>query len=152
MATVLMVNNEVSLHEMLQTSLGDLGVTVLTATTTEEAIEVCHTHQGMIHVMVTDLSLPGVNGIKLATYAATLRPHMTTMLISVEPLLNAPHPDVLPPNTIRLSKPFKLNVLEFLLRDLLAGKGLSYLFTPTSLWASLEQGEHNNTDIDQTPA
>ena len=144
MATVLIANNEVKLHEMLQRSLCDLNVTVLTATTTEEAVEVCHTHQGMIHVMVADLSLPGINGVRLATYAATLRPHMTIMLISVEPLLNDPHSDAMPPNTIRLSKPFKLNVLEFSLRDLLVGKGVSYLFTPTSLWASLKQEEQNN--------
>jgi len=135
---------------MLQTSLCDLNVTVLTATTTEEAIEVCHRHQGMIHVMVTDLSLPGINGARLATYAATLRPHMAIMLISVEPFLSEYHPDALPPNTIRLSKPFKLNILKFLLRDLLVGKGVSYLFTPTLLWASLEQeGQNNNTGVDR---
>ena len=118
MATVLVVDDEATLRQMLKDVLENLGHTVLSATAPDEAIQICRDRQEPIHVMLTDLSLPIMNGVQLATHVKLLCPDMAIILMSAVPMLNDIDPNTLPPNTKLLKKPFDLTALEDMLSDL----------------------------------
>lgn len=48
----------------------------------ESALQVCHRHQGIIHLVVIDVVMPGMSGLKLAAKLATLRPDMKVLFVS----------------------------------------------------------------------
>jgi PAS domain S-box-containing protein len=64
--TILLVEDSPAVLQLAQTVLEEKGYRVLTAQSGEEAIEVCRNQMGAIHLLLTDLVLPGINGRELA--------------------------------------------------------------------------------------
>ena len=118
MATILLVNSHAMLQEMLQSYLGILGYAVLAVNSGENAIEVYRSHEEKIHVMMTDLKLPGMNGVQLATKVSSMRPE-TAIIVMSGGLIHGLRRDDLPSDIRRLSKPFHPKALEDMLEDLL---------------------------------
>jgi two-component system cell cycle sensor histidine kinase/response regulator CckA len=58
------------------------GYVVLTAGRGDEALEVAARHDGPIHLMVTDVVMPGVSGPELARRLETVHPDMKVLFIS----------------------------------------------------------------------
>ena len=50
------------------------GYTVLEAPNGDEALRICETHPDEIHVMVTDVVMPGMDGLELGKRVAQRRP------------------------------------------------------------------------------
>ena len=119
MATILVVDDEIVLQEMLRALLESLGYAVVTMTTAEEAMQFCRTRQEAMHMMITDLTLPRIDGVQLANHVATQWPNIPILIISASPLLENIAPESLPPNTLRMKKPFDLDALENLLHELI---------------------------------
>jgi len=63
--TVLLVEDEESLREMLREVLDTNGYTVLVARDGAEAVTIAEAHIGTIHIMVTDVIMPRLTGPKL---------------------------------------------------------------------------------------
>jgi len=80
--TILLVEDEHQLRALAARILERAGYRVLTAGAGEEALEVCTGHSGRIHLLLTDLVMPGMNGRQLAERAATLRPDMRVLYMS----------------------------------------------------------------------
>src|SRR3712207_582860 len=80
--TVLIVDDEEDLREIMQRMLGRRGFDTLVAGDSDGAIATCRDHPGEIDVLVTDLGLPGVSGGELSRSAAELRPTMGVIYIS----------------------------------------------------------------------
>lgn len=120
MATILVVDDDPSLREVLQAFLGEEGYTILLAESGEEALRLCRTHEGDIHVMITDLSMPGMDGIVLAKAVKEFRPHMSVMFSSAG--LNQDNIDILPYGTVFIEKPFTLVTMEKALLKILASR------------------------------
>ncbi len=64
--TILLVEDEPAILSMIATMLEREGYTVIAAAKPAEALSVAETHEGDIHVLVTDVIMPGMNGKDLA--------------------------------------------------------------------------------------
>jgi DNA-binding NtrC family response regulator len=67
---------------MTKAMLERLGHTVLAASTADEAIRLTEMHQGRIHLLLTDVVLPGENGMDLGRRLLKRRPHLKPLFMS----------------------------------------------------------------------
>jgi CheY-like chemotaxis protein len=58
------------------------GYTVLEAGNAKEAMKLCQSHDLPIHVLITDIVMPGLGGLELAHSALELRPTLSVVLVS----------------------------------------------------------------------
>ncbi len=63
---ILLVEDEVMIRNLVQRILMAEGFQVLTAADGQEALEVLHAFPNLIHMLLTDVRMPKVNGFKLA--------------------------------------------------------------------------------------
>lgn len=80
--TVLLVEDEDSLRRMGAMALTAFGFSVDTASNAEEALIHLNQNNMGIDVLITDLTMPGMNGSKLAEHAKQLRPERPVILLS----------------------------------------------------------------------
>ncbi|HZT83201.1 MAG TPA: PAS domain S-box protein [Gemmataceae bacterium] len=80
--TVLLVEDEEGVRSLARQVLERYGYTVLTAGDGEEGLAVCRHHPGPIHLLLTDVVMPKMNGATLARQAALARPGMKTLYMS----------------------------------------------------------------------
>jgi hypothetical protein len=80
--TVLLVEDESALRGMIRESLEDAGYRVLEAATPRQALGIAESHQGNIHMMLTDVVMPGMSGRDLAERLRPLRPGVAVVYMS----------------------------------------------------------------------
>ncbi|MHB8987479.1 MAG: hybrid sensor histidine kinase/response regulator [Desulfobulbia bacterium] len=80
--TVLLVEDEPALLKMSKMMLQKIGYRVLAAGTPGEAIGLAKKHAGDIHLLLTDVVMPGMNGKDLAERLHALRPDMKILFMS----------------------------------------------------------------------
>jgi two-component system cell cycle sensor histidine kinase/response regulator CckA len=80
--TVLVVEDELQLKELTCRILGDQGYQVLGTTDARHALELCSTHRGPIHLLVTDMVMPRMSGAELAESARAMRVEMKVLYMS----------------------------------------------------------------------
>jgi two-component system, cell cycle sensor histidine kinase and response regulator CckA len=80
--TVLLAEDEPSLLKTVRMMLAQLGYTVLPAATPGEALRLAQEHPGQIHLLVTDLVMPEMNGCDLADRVLALRPGVKRLFVS----------------------------------------------------------------------
>jgi len=82
METVLVVEDDETVRELVQRILLDYGYVILEARCGEEALSISGQHPGPIHLLLTDVVMPGMNGRELAEQLTALRPEMKVMYMS----------------------------------------------------------------------
>jgi DNA-binding NtrC family response regulator len=117
--TVLVVDDEEDLRDIMRRMLERRGFTVIAAGDSRQAIEVCREHPGTIDVLVTDLGLPGVSGGELSRTAAELRPGMRVVYISGLPRELAVADGLIAEDALLVKKPFSTDRLIEALRSVL---------------------------------
>ncbi len=80
--TVLLVEDEIALRTPMRRGLERDGYTVLEAGNAVEALKICETHDRTIDLLVTDMVMPGMDGIELGRKATELRPDMKVLYTS----------------------------------------------------------------------
>ncbi len=80
--TVLLVEDDTQILELCRRILHEKGYKVLIATGPDQALEICKSHQGPIHLLVTDVIMPGLNGKELREKIETLRSGIRVMYMS----------------------------------------------------------------------
>jgi signal transduction histidine kinase len=115
--TILLVEDENALRELVHTLLTDSGYTVLQADHPDRAIDIARTHNGPIQVLLTDAVMPGMNGRALAEQLARVRPEMKVLYMSG--YTGFTHPGVLDPEMTVLQKPFTREAMLRKLREVL---------------------------------
>lgn len=117
--TILVCDDDPSVGAMLTSSLRQSGYFVLTALRPEEAIELAASHPEPIDLLVTDVIMPGMNGLELADAVRAKRPDIELLLISgySEDLLSDPR--IAEGSIDLLTKPFKPSDLQRKVRDVL---------------------------------
>ena len=118
--TVLVVDDEEDLRDIMRRMLDRRGFATLTAGDSQQAIAVCREHPGEIDVLVTDLGLPGASGGELSRTATELRPGMRVVYISGLPKEMAVLEGLIDERAVLVKKPFSTELLVSALRDVLA--------------------------------
>ena len=80
--TVLLVEDEQMFREPAVRILTAHGYHVLAASSARDALAVAHDYDGEIHVLVTDIVMPGASGKQLAIELAVLRPDTRVLFMS----------------------------------------------------------------------
>jgi PAS domain S-box-containing protein len=80
--TILLVEDEDAVRRLAQTVLRARGYQVLAAETAEAALELSRAHPDRIHLLLTDVVLPGMNGRRLAETLKAERPGLAVLLCS----------------------------------------------------------------------
>jgi CheY-like chemotaxis protein len=117
--TVLVVDDEEDLRDIMRRMLERRGFATLVAGDGEQAVAVCQDHPGVIDVLVTDLNLPGDSGGELARTATGLRPEMGVVFISGLPKDIAVTKGLIGPDALLVKKPFTADLLLEALRSIL---------------------------------
>jgi PAS domain S-box-containing protein len=117
---VLLVEDADVVRDLARLVLLQRGYTVLEARDGEEAIQICEQHEGPVHLIVTDVVMPGgMSGRQLAERLATLRPEMKVLYMSGYTDNAIVHHGVLEPGMAFLQKPFAPEALARKVRETL---------------------------------
>lgn len=117
--TVLVVEDEPTVRTLLCRILTAHGYTVLEAGLPSQALEICRRHQGPLHLAVSDVVMPEMNGKELAQRLAELRPQMKFLFLSGYTSNAIAHHGVLDPGVAFLPKPLTADTLARKVREIL---------------------------------
>ncbi len=117
--TILLVDDDAAVRELVRVGLEQRGYTVLEAKFNSEARLIARRYTGPIHVMVADVMMPGLNGRELAYMLSSSRPHMKVLYISGYPLEIVREKLRDPDMANFLQKPFTVETLVGKMRELL---------------------------------
>lgn len=120
-ATILLVEDEAPVRRVVRQMLERSGFSVLEASSSREAVHLCHSHQDTIHLLVTDVVMPQVGGRELAQILCPLRPDMKVLFISGFPEKNFDLGKIGAREVSFLQKPFTTESLSQKVRELLGG-------------------------------
>ena len=118
--TILVVEDEAALLQVTHQSLEAVGYVILAAQSPAEAIRISESHPGPIHLMVTDVIMPGMNGAQLATHLSVPRPEMKVLYVSGYTDDTIVRHGVLEPGLAFLQKPFSPKTLARKVGEVLA--------------------------------
>jgi PAS domain S-box-containing protein len=80
--TVLLVEDNLRVRDMIRTVLRQQGYTILEAGHATEALAICDQRQAPIHLLIADAFMPQMSGAELAGRLIPLRPDMKILLLS----------------------------------------------------------------------
>jgi two-component system cell cycle sensor histidine kinase/response regulator CckA len=104
--TVLLVEDDEGARELARRVLGGLGYTLLEAKDGQEALRLAADYPDTIHLLLTDVVMPGMGGTVLAEQLARSRPDLKTLYMSGYTDNAIAHHGVLDPGIAFLQKPF----------------------------------------------
>ena len=107
--TVLVVEDETVILELARTMLDHLGYSVLAAASPEEALNLAQAQAGKIHLLITDVVMPGMNGRDLAAQLMQLYPDLKVLFMSGYTANVIAHHGVLDPGVHFMQKPFSMD-------------------------------------------
>jgi CheY-like chemotaxis protein len=80
--TILLAEDESGVRKFVAEILRAQGYSVLEAASGSDALSIAVTHQGPIHILVSDVVMPEIGGVELARRFAEGRPHSPVLLMS----------------------------------------------------------------------
>ena len=119
--TVLVVEDELAILNMITQVLTGLGYSVLRANSPAEAIRLAQEHGGEIRLLITDVIMPEMNGMVLARSLQSLRPGLKSLFMSGYTANAIAHHGVLEDGICFIQKPFSLPDLATKVRQALEG-------------------------------
>ncbi|MEY2503649.1 MAG: hypothetical protein QOI07_3986 [Verrucomicrobiota bacterium] len=101
MATVLMVEDDLLIREVVKDDLEEAGYSVLVAANADAAIEILESRDD-IHLVFTDIDMPGsMDGLKLAACVRDRWPPVHIIITT-----GKTRPEVIPANALFIPKPY----------------------------------------------
>jgi PAS domain S-box-containing protein len=116
---VLIVEDEELILELARTILGSLGYEVLAASTPAAALRIASGFSGEIHLLLSDMIMPGMNGMELAAGIRSIRPGLRCLFMSGYPADFITRSGFLESEARFVQKPFTLQDLATAVRDAL---------------------------------
>jgi PAS domain S-box-containing protein len=120
--TVLLVEDEESVRELVRVTLASRGYNVLEAEDGERGLEIAESHKEHIDILITDVVMPGIGGRELAKKLLSLRPGISVLYLSGYTEDAVVTPGALGPGTGFLQKPFTLQNLAKKVREVLRSR------------------------------
>jgi CheY-like chemotaxis protein len=118
--TILLVEDEPSILSLSQRILERLGYRVLVARTPGEALRLAREHDGEIHLLLTDVVMPEMNGRDLARNLLRQFPNLKRLFMSGYTANVIAHHGVLDPGVDFIQKPFSVQALADKVREALS--------------------------------
>jgi CheY-like chemotaxis protein len=112
--TILLAEDEAVVRDLAERALVERGYTVLATSSGDEALLACEGHAGAIHLLVTDVVMPGMGGKALAERLLPLRPGLPVLYVS-----GYADGRVVEEDTLFLQKPFAPSALAERVREAL---------------------------------
>jgi PAS domain S-box-containing protein len=123
--TVLLVEDQEDVRRLARRVLEGRGYTVLPASNGDEALDVVAQYPHRIHVLVTDVVMPGINGRELARRVTASRPDVKVLFVSGYTGEAVHQRGLLEPGVAFLQKPFTAEVLARKVREVLGSSSVS---------------------------
>jgi two-component system cell cycle sensor histidine kinase/response regulator CckA len=120
--TVLVVEDQSEVRAFAVSALAARGYRVLDAGDGAEAMALCRRYSGPIHLLLTDVVLPGFNGRELADRLRTARPEAAVLYTSGYTDDVIAHRGVLDRNMAYIPKPYTADELAAKVREVLRGR------------------------------
>ncbi len=117
--TILVVEDEAGVRDLARETLSTNGYQVLAASSAAEAIEVVRGHTGEIHLLLTDVVMPGLSGRELAEGLAELHPGIRVLFMSGYADEAVLHHGLLVDSCALLQKPFTMSAMVRKIRAVL---------------------------------
>ena len=117
--TILVVEDETALRTLVERVLGRAGYVVLSAENADEALRLFEQHQGSVHLLLTDVVMPEMNGKQLADQLVLRAPHLRVLYMSGYTDDAIFHRGVFTSGTHFISKPFNPAQLTRMVRKAL---------------------------------
>ena len=117
--TVLVVDDQDEVMRLTSRVLRTQGYSVLEARSGADALRVAAAHAGTVHLLVTDVMMPGLNGRELAAELLRERPGLRVLYLSGYSGGALVNQGVIEPGIAVLSKPFTTEGLARRVRDVL---------------------------------
>jgi CheY-like chemotaxis protein len=117
--TILLVDDEEPVQCLLREILERRGYRVLTASDGPAALTVSNDFQGDIHLLLTDILMPGMSGLEVAKCLAAARPLMKVLYMSGYPETVVFEQERMLPGRYFLRKPFLVPTLTRKIREVL---------------------------------
>jgi PAS domain S-box-containing protein len=121
--TVLLVEDEESVRQLVRETLESKGYKVLEADHGESALHIVSHHSGKIDMLITDVVMPGMSGRELSAQLCSSYPHTKVLYLSGYTEDAIAHEGVLESGTAFLQKPFTLQMLARKVREVLDERG-----------------------------
>jgi len=117
--TILLVEDESTILRMIRKMLERKGYSVLPAATPAEAIDLAKAHADQIHLLMTDVVMPEMNGRDLAGQITALYPDIKLLFMSGYTANVIAHHGVLDDGVAFIQKPFSMADMTAKVRDVL---------------------------------
>jgi len=121
--TVLLVEDEESVRQLVRETLESKGYKVLEADHGEAALRIVSDYSGKIDMLITDVVMPGMSGRDLSAKLCASYPHTKVLYLSGYTEDAIAHEGVLDSGTAFLQKPFTLQTLSRKVREVLGERG-----------------------------
>ena len=118
--TLLLIEDEEMLREMAQTMLSRMGYKVLVAKDGTEGVKVFQKYRDEIHVVLSDLTMPGMNGWETRAALRRIRPDIPVIIASGHDASRILAGNPADPSEIFLRKPYQKAALEEALAKVMA--------------------------------
>ncbi len=128
--TILLVEDQDEVREVAREVLRRCGYQVLATGDANEALSVCAQHAGEIHLLLTDVVMPHMNGRELAERVVRLRPTLRVLYMSGYTDDAIVHHGVLEAGVFYLQKPLVPLMLAERVREVLDGAHTSATSPP----------------------
>lgn len=117
--TILLVEDEDIVRSLARQILCRQGYIVLDARHGAKAQEICEKYAGTIHLLLTDLVMPGINGRELAERLLAVRPEMKVLIMSGYAYSALSQQEQFPAGSCFIRKPFAPEFLARIVRQML---------------------------------
>jgi CheY-like chemotaxis protein len=121
--TILLAEDEESVRSFARVVLGQAGYRLLEASDGRSALSIASAFNGPIHLLISDVVMPGMNGADLADTLAATRPRTRTLLISGYVQQIVDELAVTRSGVAFLRKPFTAHDLLTRVREILDARG-----------------------------
>ncbi len=122
--TILLVEDDAAVRDLVSAMLTAQGYTVLVSQQAQDAGTICERHSGRIHLLITDMVLPGMSGREIAKRVGSLRPNVKVLFMSGYSDEALVHSHGFDGKFQFLQKPFSSVTLTSKVREVLDGAGL----------------------------
>ena len=137
--TILLVEDEANLRYLARQFLEKQGYKVIEAADGAVAMQIVVAHEGVIHLLLTDVIMPGMNGRELAQRVSEIRPNVKVLYMSGYTENVIGHNGTLDAGVRLLQKPFNLRDLKDKVREVLDASPI-----PPEVAMSAQAAQHRN--------